>query len=235
MTDLFLRGISIDWNTEELNNSWISRIEALRNTEQLTFHRSITFFTGENGSGKSTLLESIAIALGLNPEGGTRNYRFSTFDDHSSLHRAIRLHRGALRPGWSYFLRAESFYSMTAASVRDYDGRDLHAMSHGESFLEFIRDNSTPGLYLMDEPEAALSPQNQLTLLIQITELARKGAQLIIATHSPILTGAPDAELLSFDGSTIRPVNYEETGCYRVMKLFLNDRQHMLRQMLEDH
>ena len=135
---MYIRSFSIDWSGE-IGRSYVADIEAIRALDSFTFQKNITFFAGENGSGKSTLLEALAIACGLNPEGGTANYNFSTYDDYSELGSAITLCRGISRPEWSYFLRAESFYNVASAAVREYNLTDYHARSHGESFLEFIQ------------------------------------------------------------------------------------------------
>ena len=201
MNYLFIQNMAIQWD-QISRSSYIRRIEALRSLDALHFTKPVTFFVGENGSGKSTLLEAIAVAAGFNPEGGTRNYVFSTFDSHSELCGAIRLTKGFHRPRWGYFLRAESFYNV-ATKEMDYTDLDhpsarLHEKSHGESFLAIAQENfQGDGIYLLDEPEAALSPQRQLTLLAEIYQCASEGAQFIIATHSPILLGMPDAEILS--------------------------------------
>lgn len=150
---MYIRSFSIDWSGE-IGRSYVADIEAIRVLDSFTFQKNITFFAGENGSGKSTLLEALAIACGLNPEGGTANYNFSTYDDYSELGSAITLCRGISRPEWSYFLRAESFYNVASAAVREYNLTDYHARSHGESFLEFIQSVDVPGLYFMDEPDA---------------------------------------------------------------------------------
>ena len=241
VNDLYIRSFTI--NREYLKclpegrTSYVLDIPSLASVGEFTFRRRLTFFCGENGSGKSTLLEALAIAHGLNPEGGTRNYRFSTYDDYSELKNALRIVHGPYRPEWSYFLRAESFYNVATAAIREYncDGRmpDYHARSHGESFLDFILDNRRKGLYLMDEPEAALSPQKQLELLVYLVQMSREGSQFIVATHSPILLGAPDAEIWSFDGP-IRPIPYEETEHYRIMELFINNRERLLRELLRE-
>ena len=237
MDKLFLRSLTID-REKELSSTYLKEIGAIRTLDTLTFRKNITFFTGENGSGKSTLLEAAAVALGLNPEGGTANYRFSTYDDHSDLAGAVRLEKGFRKARQSYFLRAESFYNVASATMREYndDGRlpDYHARSHGESFLEFILRFDRPGLYLMDEPEAALSPQRQLTLLIHLARTAEKGAQFIIATHSPILLAVPDAEILSFDDGGIHPITYEETESFRITKLFLENREEFVKRLLRE-
>lgn len=235
--DMFIRSFSIDWDKLE-DGSYVKEIPALNSLREFRFRKQITFFVGENGSGKSTLLEALAIAKGLNPEGGTRNYNFSTYDDYSTLKAAITFQSGMLKPKWSYFLRAESFYNVASEAARNYndDGcmTDFHARSHGESFLEFILENDEKGLYFMDEPEAALSPQRQLTLLLHLVKMAEKGSQFIIVTHSPILLGTPDADIVSFDEGELHRISYEETESYQVTKLFLENREVMLRQLLQE-
>ena len=235
--DMFIRSFSIDWDKLE-DGSYVKEIPAFNSLREFRFRKRITFFVGENGSGKSTLLEALAIAKGLNPEGGTRNYNFSTYDDYSTLKSAITFQSGMLKPKWSYFLRAESFYNVASEAARNYndDGcmTDFHARSHGESFLEFILENDEKGLYFMDEPEAALSPQRQLTLLLHLVKMAEKGSQFIIVTHSPILLGTPDADIVSFDEGELHRISYEETESYQVTKLFLENREVMLRQLLQE-
>lgn len=235
--DMFIRSFSIDWDRLE-DGSYVKEIPALNSLREFQFRKRITFFVGENGSGKSTLLEALAIAKGLNPEGGTRNYNFSTYDDYSTLKSAITFQSGMLKPKWNYFLRAESFYNVASEAARNYndDGcmTDFHARSHGESFLEFILENDEKGLYFMDEPEAALSPQRQLTLLLHLVKMAEKGSQFIIVTHSPILLGTPDADIVSFDEGELHRISYEETESYQVTKLFLENREVMLRQLLQE-
>ena len=230
---MYIRSFSIDWSGE-IGRSYVADIEAIRVLDSFTFQKNITFFAGENGSGKSTLLEALAIACGLNPEGGTANYNFSTYDDYSELGSAITLCRGISRPEWSYFLRAESFYNVASAAVREYNLTDYHARSHGESFLEFIQSVDVPGLYFMDEPEAALSPQRQLTLLIYLVRMAQRGSQFVIATHSPILLGTPDADIYSFDDGRVRKVSYEETDSYQITKMFIENRSYLLERLLRD-
>ena len=213
-------------------------IPAVRALEELAFHEAVTFFVGENGSGKSTMLEAAVIASGFNPEGGTKNYSFSTYDSHSELCDALRISRGYRKPGWGYFLRAESFYNV-ATKEEDYadpahPSQELHKKSHGESFLAMAQRQLKPnGLYFLDEPEAALSPQRQLTLLMEIYECARQESQFIIVTHSPILLGIPDAEILSFDDGQIHPCEYEETDSYQVMEMFINNREQILNRLIE--
>ena len=173
MNTQLINGVMIDWSKID-QDSYLRDIAAISGVDHISFDHAVTFFVGENGSGKSTLLEAIAIAYGFNPEGGTRNYNFSTYDSHSELCDAIRLSRGVRRAGWGYFLRAESFYNV-ATKEEEY-GREpggmsqhFHEKSHGESFLALAQNSFKPnGLYLLDEPEAALSPQRQLTLLMEI-------------------------------------------------------------------
>lgn len=235
---LLIGAVLIDWNKIR-SDSYLRNITAISGVEQISFRKPVTVFVGENGSGKSTLLEAIAIAYGFNPEGGTRNYSFSTYDSHSELCNAIRLSRSVRRAGYGYFLRAESFYNV---ATREIDYADafhpslrFHERSHGESFLTLVQNSFRPnGVYLLDEPEAALSPQRQLTLLMEIVRYAKEGAQFIIATHSPILLGIPDAEILSFDEGKIHPCAYEETDSYQVTKIFIDHREQILRRLLEE-
>lgn len=238
MNQLFIQGVQIQWEKIE-EYSYLRRIPALQFEENLKFSQAITFFVGENGTGKSTLLEGIAVAYGFNPEGGSKNYNFSTYDSHSELHNALRLTKGYQKPGWSYFLRAESFYNVATKEEEyadpDHPSRKYHEKSHGESFLALAQSSFRPhGLYLLDEPEAALSPQRQLTLLIEISRLAKQGAQFIIASHSPILLGIPEAQILSFDEGVIHPCDYTETESYQVTEMFINNREYLLKRLLEE-
>ena len=225
--------------TEFYGETFKSQIPAISGLSELSFQNNVTFFVGENGSGKSTLLEAIAVCYGFNPEGGTKNYRFSTYDSHSELCDAMTLVKGVGKPGWGYFLRAESFYNVATAEdqySRQIGGRPqfFHEKSHGESFLALAQSQFRGrGLYLLDEPEAALSPQRQLTLLVEIAQSVKAGGQFIIVTHSPILLGIPDAQILSFDNGSLHPVAYEETDSYQITKLFLENREQMLARLLE--
>ena len=229
--------VIIDW--EKIGRgSYLRDIPAISETDQITFTRPVTFFVGENGSGKSTLLEAIAIAYGFNPEGGTRNYSFSTYDSHSELCSAVRLSRGVRCARYGYFLRAESFYNV-ATKEEEYSrgpgGRPqhFHEKSHGESFLALVQNSfRAGGLYLLDEPEAALSPQRQLTLLLEIDRCVKEGSQFIIVTHSPILLALPGAEILSCDDGPVHPCSYEDTDSYQVMSMFINNREQILHRLL---
>ena len=235
--ELYLKAIGVDWD-QVTPRSYLRDIPAIAALRRLELHAPVTFFAGENGSGKSTLIEAIAVAWGFNPEGGTRNYVFSTFDTHSELCGAIRLTRSVRRPAWGYFLRAESFYNV-ATKEEEYSrgpgGRPqhFHEKSHGESFLALVQNTfRCDGFYLLDEPEAALSPQRQLTLLAEVDRLARDGSQFIVVTHSPILLGLPGAEILSFDDGAIYPVKYEDTDSYKVTEMFINGRERVLHHLL---
>lgn len=246
MNQRFIQSIRINWNKID-RDSYLRDISALQFENELIFDHNITFFVGENGTGKSTLLEAIAVAYGFSAEGGSRNYNFSTYDSHSELHGAIEMSRGFLKPAWSYFLRAESFYNVASkaedyrdgelASVyyRDFGGKSFHEQSHGESFLALAQGSFKPhGLYLLDEPEAALSPQRQLTLLIEIVRLSRMGAQFIIASHSPILLGIPEAKIISFDAGVLHECDYLDTESYQVTEMFINNREYFLQRLLDD-
>ncbi len=237
-SELPVRSLSVDWDMIG-RDSYLREIEAIEGLDTLEFHAPVTFFAGENGSGKSTLLEAIAVASGFNAEGGTRNYRFSTRDSHSDLCTALRLVRGVRGIRWGYFLRAESFYNVATAE-EEYASmggtpHQYHMKSHGESFLAMAQDNFRGGgLYLLDEPEAALSPRRQLTLMLEIIRCAKENAQFIIVTHSPILLGIPGAEILSFDDGAVHPVKYEETDSFRITDMFLRDRRGFLKHLLEE-
>ena len=217
-------------------------IRQIRREGGIPLTRRITFFVGENGIGKSTLIEAIAVAAGFNPEGGTRNYSFSTNDSHSDLHEYVRLVRGIDRHTDGFFLRAESFYN--AASYLDtldpdvlksYGGESLHSMSHGESFLALVENRfSANGLYILDEPEAALSPMRMLWLMVHIHDLADQGAQFIISTHSPLLITLPDSDIIRFTERGFEHVTYKETEHFRLTRDFIMDPDRMLRILLEE-
>lgn len=248
MAHAFIRSASIDW-TDVAPNSYARSIPALARLGELDLDHPVTFFAGENGSGKSTLLEAVAVAYGFNPEGGTLNYRFQTYDDVGDLWRAVRLQKGMARPTSGYFLRAESFFNVATqaeayrqsgfgavpkeAYYARYGGRSFHEQSHGEGFFSLISNLEAGGLYLLDEPEAALSPQRQLALLRSIAEASQAGSQFIVASHSPILLGIPGARIYSFDEGEVHRVAYEETASYQVTELFVNNRTAVLRNLLD--
>lgn len=238
MNHQFIQGFSIDWNKID-QNSYLRDIEAINNLEGLTFTKPITFFVGENGSGKSTMLEALAVAYGFNPEGGSKNYNFSTYNSHSELCDAIRVSKGYRKERWGYFLRAESFYNV-ATKEEDYADANhpsagYHRQSHGESFLALTQRNlQANGLYIFDEPEAALSPQRQLTLMMEIHECVKKGSQFFIVTHSPILLGIPYAQIMTFDKGPVHSCEYEETESYQVTEMFINNREQLLNRLLNN-
>lgn len=220
-------------------------LPAVKPLETLPLHQAVTFIVGENGSGKSTLLEGLAVALGFNAEGGSRNFNFTTRASHSDLGRHLRIARSHRRPRTGYFLRAESFYNVATEIERldeiegagsriseGYGGTSMHEQSHGESFLSLILNRFGPeGLYLLDEPEAALSPARQLTLLARMHQLVQQGSQFIIATHSPILMAYPDAIILGLGENGMATVVYEETEHFQLTRQFLNNPQGIMKEL----
>lgn len=216
-------------------------LPVLKGLERLAFHPNVTFLVGENGSGKSTLIEALAVAWGFNPEGGGRDHRFATRDSHSPLHRFVRPVRPAARAKDGFFLRAESFFTV-ASYLEDpdirgtrYGARRLHEQSHGESFFALFDNRFTGhGLYILDEPEAALSPARQLSLLTRLHELVLAQSQFIIATHSPILLGYPHALIYQASRHGLERVAYEDTEHYQLTRSFLLQREMMLDVLLAD-
>ncbi len=210
--------------------------------DQIRLHPRVTYLIGENGSGKSTLLEAIAVAAGMNAEGGSSNFNFSTRESHSDLWAAMRLVRGVHRPATDFFLRAESLFTAATYleglgpnSLGPYGGVSLHEQSHGESFLAVMINRFDPnGFYLLDEPEAALSTQNCLTCLRRIHELVEQNSQFVIATHSPIILAYPDATIYSFDDDGLHEVDYEDADAVRLTQSFLQARERFLRELLSD-
>jgi predicted ATPase len=212
-------------------------IPAIAQLTTLELHRHVTLLTGANGSGKSTLIEAIAIACGLNPEGGSRNLRFETRPSHSQLAEVIRLVRGARHPQTDFFLRAEAFFNVASEleqvdMLEHYGGTSLHEQSHGQSFMALVNHRFGPnGLYILDEPEAALSPQGQLALLARISDLVADGCQLVIATHSPILLSFPDACIYELSERGIAPVSYDDSELVTLYRSFLARPEAYLRRL----
>ena len=221
-------------------------LPALRPGERVDFHPRVTFLVGENGSGKSTLGEALAVALKLNPEGGARvqQFAFTTRASHSRLHRRVELERAPLPPRNAFFLRAESVFNLATAIERapepiarlqDVFERPLHEQSHGESFLDIAVNRLGPrGLYLFDEPEAALSVRGQLALLRRMHDLVREDSHFVVATHSPILLGYHDASILELGDDGIRAIDYDDAPQVELTRAFLDDRQRFLRHLFDD-
>lgn len=217
----------------------IPAVRQMLRGEPLEFSKPVTFFVGENGTGKSTILEAIAVAMGFNAEGGGREHRFATQDSHSELWRLLTTVK-TVSPEDGFFLRAESFYNTSSYIDRSgsrlgrFGHRQLHTRSHGEAFLALVQNRfEGHGLYLLDEPEAALSPQRLLSLLVAIHDLAALDSQFIIATHSPILMAFPGAEIKLFDEAGVRSVDYRDTEHYQITKQFINDPERMLNYLFE--
>ncbi|HEY4830849.1 MAG TPA: AAA family ATPase [Solirubrobacteraceae bacterium] len=225
-----------------------------RLAQGLELHPKVTYLIGENGSGKSTLLSAIAMAAGMNPEGGSSNYAFPTEGteaepyafsqrpSHTRLAESIRLVRGARRPKTDFFLRAETVFvaanyleQLDDNPLRAYGGKSLHEQSHGEGFLALmIHRFGADGFYLLDEPEAALSTQNCLTCLRRIHELVQQGSQFVISTHSPIILAYPDATIYRCTDSGLEPTEYEDAEPVRLTTSFLSSRERFLERLLGD-
>ncbi|HSK17842.1 MAG TPA: AAA family ATPase [Longimicrobiales bacterium] len=243
----FIRRITLGRDRVPSFDHYPFSIPAIHGLSTLRLDSPVTMFVGENGSGKSTLLEAIAVAWGFNAEGGSVNFNFSTRASHSSLLEFLRLERGLQRPKDGFFLRAESFYNVASEIERldavpglgtkigaAYGARSLHEQSHGESFLSLIMERFRGnGLYILDEPEAALSPTRQMALLVRIHDLVAAGSQFIIATHSPILLAYPTAAIWSLEVDGLKQVEYESTEHYQVSRRFLLDHHRVVGELLD--
>ncbi len=239
----YLREIKLKNDDIEDHDVYPFNIPALRDFSSMEFHPDVTFIIGENGSGKSTLVEAIAMRMGFAQEGGTLNMQFKNADTVSGLQQHLKAVRGFARPRDAYFLRAESFYNVATYMDEDdrrlylgaYGGTSMHNRSHGEVFFTTLTKKfHGKGLYILDEPEAALSPNRQMAALTAINDLVRDDSQFIIATHSPILLAYPRAKILLLDDTGIREVAYEDTEQYAVTKQFLNNYEGMLEILLKE-
>ncbi len=242
----YIRSIKLH-NEKQGLESYVAKLSILKDLENIEMSKPVTFFVGENGTGKSTLLEAIAVGYGFNAEGGTKNFSFSSQATHSNLHQYITVVKGIKRPKDGFFLRAESFYNVASevdrldregpsSLVDSYGGKSLHEQSHGESFLSLVLNRfHGDGIYILDEPEAALSPSRQMTLLYWINELVKQGSQFIIATHSPILMAYPDADIYLTDlENKITLTQYKETEHYKLTRDFLNYPEQMISYLFKE-
>lgn len=247
---MYIIGLKLKNNISDESNYALSLpvIKSL-GQEQLDLNKNVTFFVGENGTGKSTLLEAIAVNMGFNAEGGTRNFNFASKETHSLLYQSLIVVKGVKRPRDGFFLRAESFYNVATEVDRldeigissqrqfldNYGGKSLHNQSHGESFMSLVLNRfKGNSLFILDEPEAALSPTKQLSLLVKINELAKQNCQFIIATHSPILLAYPNADLYVLNEDEIKLTAYKDTEHYTITKQFLNNTEKMLNYLFEE-
>ena len=246
MRDLYIRRMAL---LEPLpRESYLNALPVVKHLAKdgIDFHKQVTFFVGENGSGKSTLIEALAISQGFNPEGGTKNFRFSTENSHSELHDYLRVVRGAMYPRDGFFLRAESFYNVASnidqmdrepglggPVIGSYGGVSLHKQSHGESFLALAENRfGGRGLYILDEPEAALSPRGIIRLMQRMDELLALDSQFIISTHSPMLLAFPGAEVYQIRAEGIESVRFQDTDHYRTSVRFLQNPESAIEEIL---
>jgi len=241
MNELFISEVKVNKNAAIDDSVYPFSLPAVKNLRSLPLKSNVTFLVGENGTGKSTLLEAIAVSYGFNPEGGSRNFNFSTMSTHSQLYEHITLVKGHRKAKDGYFLRAESFYNVATAidklypSIKGaYGGKSLHEQSHGESFFALMTNRFFGnGLYLLDEPEAALSPSRQMALIAHMNDLVKQDSQFIIATHSPILLAYPNAQIFVLNDDSIKLTPYKETEHYTLTKQFLNNPEGMLKHLLD--
>ena len=246
-SNLYLRSVAI--SKEIPKGNYLKNLQVVKNLTDmgsLSFSKNVTFLVGENGVGKSTLIEAIAVAMGFNPEGGTKNFNFATMESHSDLHTYMTMSRGFQRLRDGFFLRAESFYNVASnideldseprggvPIISSYGGVSLHKQSHGESFMALVENRFYGnGLYILDEPEAALSPMRQMRLMYLIKELEKKNSQFIISTHSPILMTYPGAEVLEISDEGIKSVDYKETEHYMITKRFMDAPEKIIKELL---
>lgn len=240
---------SVNLKSEQISSygQFPLNLPVIRNFQEITLHPNVTYIIGENGMGKSTLLEGIAIALGFNPEGGTLNFNFSSYDSHSSLDEYLQIVKGVNRAKDSFFFRAETFYNIATnieeldkepfsgrKIIDSYGGKSLHEQSHGESFFAaFMERFQGSGLYILDEPEAALSPLRQMSMLARINDLVNQGSQFIISTHSPIIMAYPNAKIIQLTENGMCDSKLEDTNHYSIMKQFFEDKDRLLHHLFE--
>ena len=241
---LFVTRIALDRDRISNFDNYPFNIEVIKQLDEIRLTKPVTFLVGENGIGKSTFIEALAVQLGLNPEGGSQNFRFSTKNTHSVLSDYIRVSKFNT-PKTKFFLRAESFYNVATEIIRvseeggqgpiyDYYGGNLHECSHGESFIKLVQNRfSDHGLYILDEPEAALSPQRQMSLLCLINDLVKDGSQFIIATHSPILISYINGEILDLDNN-FDVIKYEDTNIYQTYKMYIEEPYRMQERLFNE-
>ena len=235
----YLRSVQIKADMQPDWSIYPFLIPAVNEIEKIFFHPDVTFLVGENGSGKSTILEAIALALGFSEEGGTLNVRLNSASSASNLFKYLRTIKSFKRPKDYYFLRAESYYNVgTYMNELNYlagYGGNIHARSHGEAFMKLLTQKfKGEGLYLMDEPEAALSPTMQLTALSAIHQLCQNHSQMIIATHSPILLAYPNAKIYQLSDMGIREIFYEQTENFQVTHDFLNHYKERIQEIIDE-
>jgi predicted ATPase len=237
-----VRSVRLEREAVESFERYPFSIPAVRGLDELELDPRVTFLVGDNGTGKSTLIEAIAVAAGFNAEGGSRNFAFATRRSESELHRHLRVVRNPQRPRDGFFLRAESYFNVATEIERldmiaSYGGVSLHEQSHGEAFLALVRNRfGGDGLYILDEPEAALSPNRQLSLLALMHDLVeRRRSQFLVATHSPILMAYPGATIHHLDAAGgMRRIAYEETEHYRLTRDFLDNRERYFKHLFAD-
>ena len=239
---LFVNNIRLDKEKIEDFDIYPFNIEIIKNFDELRLTSPVTFLIGENGIGKSTFIEALAISCGLNPEGGTQNFNFKTNNTHSDLYKYLKVGKLGV-PQTKYFLRAESFYNVAteiekiseeSLPIYRYYGGDLHKCSHGEAFIKVVQNRfSDNGLYILDEPEAALSPIRQMTLLSLIDNLVKNGSQFIIATHSPILIAYRNSIIYDLNNN-FNEINYKDTEIYQVYKMFLENPDKMQNELFRE-
>lgn len=241
----YLKEIRLRWDRVGDRSQFPFNTPSLQGVDSIPLTRNVTFFAGENGCGKSTLLEAVASHCGFAVKGGGRGSTLGSDTDDLSLASIITL-SWLPKVSRGFFLRAETLFDYAdyvdelsrdpmegEKAYIPYGGKSLHHQSHGEAFLALLMNRfHSRGIYILDEPEAALSPQRQLALLRIIWQLERDGkAQFLIATHSPILMAYPDADIYSLDESPLRKVRYEDTQHYQITKGFLNNREKMLKEL----